>query len=503
MGLLAAALLLIAINGGFVVTEYALLRVRSSKLELLARRGSAEAVSVQDLLGCLDRYLAAIQVGLTLVALALGSTAEPALAAFLERTLRRFGAAPLPSPYLAGLAFGLALGLLAFVQIVFGELIPRAIGIQKAETVSLWAAKPLRLFARLVGLPVALMSACSTSALRLLGLKPAASSESVPSEEEMRILLGETQERGALPLERLLLLENLFDLGSAKVSEAMIPRDRIVYLSLSRPWEENLALIRARRFSRYPLCRAGLDTPLGFVHVKDLVLRPELGLGAPDLEGARRDLPEVGEGDALERLLKIFPDKGVQMALVRDAAGRVCGLLTLEDVIEELVGEVHDEFDLPEAWSFMDVVVPQAVAVGLPAADRREAIVGLLERLAAAEPSLKVAEALDVVWERELKLSSAVGRGVAVPHGRLPGLKRPLAAVGRFARPLPFSSPDNVPVRLIFLILTPAQTPVIQLKILGRIAALVTNETLRRKLLRAKTGETLLELLRTADTLLA
>jgi CBS domain containing-hemolysin-like protein/mannitol/fructose-specific phosphotransferase system IIA component (Ntr-type) len=504
MSLVPVALLLIALNGLFVLVEYAVVRVRASRIEVLARRGSARALSVQAILGSLDRYLAAIQVALTVISLALGSTAEPVLAERLRELFVRLGVPELRHGFLHGAAFGVGLVLLSFVQIVCAELIPRAIGIQKAETISLWAALPLQGFAKLVSLPVTVMSFCSTAVLRLFGMKPAAHAESVVSEEEMRVLLGETQEKGALPLERLLLLENLFDLGAAKVAEAMTPRDRVHFLSLSKTWEENLALIRAKKFSRYPLCeKDDLDTVVGFVHVKDLVMRPELGLAAPDLRAARRDLTEVAGADSLEKLLKTFPDKGINLALVRDASGRVAGILTLEDMIEELVGEVHDEFDRSHAWSLMDVLVPAAVTVGLQGEDRREAIVRLMDRLALAEPSLKAREALQVVWERELKFSSAVGRGVAVPHGRLPGLEKPMVAVGRFAKPVPFPSPDSVPVRLVFLILTPAQTPVIQLKVLGRIAAIVTNENLRRKLLRAKTNEALLELLRTGDTMLA
>ncbi len=498
---LAVSLLLIGLNGLFVLMEYALVRVRSSRIEVLARRGNARALRVQEIHQRLDDYLAAVQLGLTVVALALGWLGEPAMAEFLELGLRRTGL-HLHHGVMVGLAFGLGLVVLSWLHSLLGELLPRAIGIQKSETLALWSAYPLQLFALFLRMPVSFMSWCSTSILRLAGLKPAAQAESVVSEEEMRVLIGETQERGSLPLERLLLLENLFDFGTAKVSEAMTPRDKIVCLSVSKSWEENLDLVRQRRFSRYPLCEDGLENVVGMIHVKDLLLRPDPAQPF-DLKRARRDLFEVGEGEPLEKLLKLFPDKGIHMALVRNAFGQVVGLITLEDIIEELVGEVHDEFDLPQAWSFMDVVVPQAVAVGLSAADRKAAISQLLSRLCAAAPELNEQECLSVVWDREMKFSSAVGRGVAVPHGRLLTLTRPLVAVGRFAKPVPFPAPDNVPVRLVFLILTPASTPVVQLKVLGRIASLVTNENLRRRLLRAKTAESMLEILRTADTLLA
>jgi CBS domain containing-hemolysin-like protein/mannitol/fructose-specific phosphotransferase system IIA component (Ntr-type) len=499
MTLILTCGLLIFVNSLFVLIEYALVKVRASRVEILARRGNRQALLVQEMQTHLDDYLAAIQVGLTMIALALGWLGEPALAKAFEGALSRLGL-ELPHGALHGISFTCALILLAWAQGVFGELLPRSVGIQKAETVALWGAAPLRLFALIFRWPVAFWSFCSLSIIKLMGLKPAAHAESVVSEEEMRILLGETQEKGTLPLERLLLLENLFDFGAAKVSEAMVPRDKIKFLSLKKSWEENFELIKAKRMSRYPLCEDDLDSVIGFVHVKDLLLRTEGGV--PDLKRLRRDLVEVQEGEPLEKLLKQFPDKGTHMAIVRSGMGRIVGLLTLEDIIEELIGEVHDEFD-PQTWSLMDVVVNSAVAVQLQAADRETAIKQLLAKLVAAAPELKEAEVYAKVWEREGKFSSAVGRGVAVPHARLLDLARPLVALGRFAKPVPFAAPDNVPVRLVFLILTPAQSPVIQLKVLGRIASLVTNENLRKKLLRAKTGESMLEILRTADTMLA
>jgi len=493
--------LLIGCNACFVAMELSLIRVRASRIELLARKGDAAALQVQEMLGRLDDYLAASQVGITVISLALGWIGEPSLAAWLERHLNSL-AITLPGGLVHAIAFGLALGLLSMVQIVLGELVPRSVGIQKADAISLWGAYPMRLYARAIRPLIALTAGLSKAALGLLGLKPAAESQSVVSQEEMRVLLGETQEQGSLPLERLLLLENLFDLGSAKAADVMVPAEKAAFLSVDKSWDENMELVRLRRFSRYPLCAGGLDGALGMVHVKDLVLKPQGG-PAPDLRCIRRDLAEVAEGDSLEKLVKVFPDKGIHMALVKNAQGAVTGLITMEDIMEELVGEINDEFDLPQAWNLADLVVGSAVAVGLQASDRKAAVAVLLAQLKAAVPEINEEEAFRAVLEREAKLSSAVGRGAAVPHARLPGLSRPFIAVGRFAKPVPGVTPDNIPVRLVFLILTPLSAPIAQLKILGRIAALLTNENLRRKLQRAKTDEALLETLRTADTLLA
>lgn len=503
--LLLVSLLLLILNGLFVLIEFALVKVRHSRMEVLARKGSSRALKVQDIQGHLDQYLAAIQFGITIVSLALGWIGEPAIAGVVKDVFERTGL-PIRPELLHGVSYGVALALLAWMHIVFGELIPRSVGIQKADVVSMWGAYPLQIFTAIFRYPVALMSWCAVGVLHLAGLKSVTESDAAGiSEEEMRVMLGETQEKGSFPLERLLLLENLFDIGSAKVSEAMIPRERIAFLSLTKTLEENLEVVRAKRYSRYPLCeRDDLDSVVGMVHVKDLVLKADAAGLASDLRRVRREVAETVETEPLEKLLKAFPDKGIQMALVRNGLGRIVGLLTLEDIIEELIGEVHDEFDLPQAWSLAELVVPAAVVVqSHHSLDRRGAIALLVSKLAAAHPALKEAEALQVVWDRELKFSSAVGRGVAVPHGRLAGLERPLVALGKFSPPLPFPAPDGMPVRLVFLILTPAASPVAQLKVLGRIASLVTNENLRRKLLRAKTAESTLDILRTADTMLA
>ena len=499
--LLIVCPLLVTANAFFVMMELSLIKVRSSRLELLARKGNPRALQVQEMLSRLDDYLAASQTGITVISLALGWIGEPALAHWLEAVLRSQGLI-LPGGLVPPLAFGLGLALLTLVHMVLGELVPRAIGIQKAELIALWGAVPLRLFARALRPIIALMAGLSVRILHLLGFKSAAESDAVVSEEEMRILIGETQEKGSFPLERLLLLENLFDLGTAKVADVLVPADKVAYLSLAKTWTENLETIRLRRFSRYPLCATDLDTPLGFIHLKDLVLAhpasPE-----PDLRKLSREIFVVTEQEPLEKLVKTFPDKGIHMALVKNAEGRVSGLLTLEDVLEELVGDINDEFDLPHAWSLAALVVGPAVAVGLQATDRKAAIAALLSLLKASFPEIAEAEVLKALLERENKLSSAVGHGAAVPHARLANLSRPLIAVGRFAKPVPIQAPDNVPVRLFFLILTPASAPITQLKILSRIAALLTNENLRRKLLRAKSAESLLDILRTADTLLA
>lgn len=499
MVLLLSAVL-IAVNALFVLMEYALVRVRPARVEVLARKGSRRAAMVQDILARLDDYLAAIQVGITAIGLALGAVGEPVITALISsRAEALLGG--LPPVWVRVMSFWIAVGLLAYFQIVLAELVPRALAIQYAEPLALWGAAPLRLLASALRVPIRLMSFSSRAFLSLARLRPAAEAAQTVTVDEMRVILGETHEKGALPLERLLLLENLFDFGTARAVDAMRSRERVACLSLSKPWAENLAVIRDKRFSRYPLCEDGLDTVVGFVHVKDLLFRE--GEGEPDLRKKRRDLLEVPESEPLERLLKTMPDKGQHMALVKDAQGRITGVLTLEDILEELVGEIRDEFDRSQYWVTGELFARAAVDANLAAGDRRAVIRGLLERLKALHPALDVEAAFNAVWDRELKFSSAIGGGVLLPHARLPGLSAPLVAVGRFPKALPMPTPDGQPLRLVFLLLTPLETPVVQLKVLQRIASLLLNDTLKRKLTRVKSDASLLELLKTADTLLA
>jgi len=322
------------------------------------------------------------------------------------------------------MVFAVSLAILSWLHIVLGELVPRTIGIQFAEAVALWGALPLIGFAAFLRWPVRLLSASSKMILRLAGIKPAAEADHSVTVDEMRVLLGETQERGAMPLERLLLLENLFDFGSAKVSEAMRPRERIAYLSLARSWDENLAVIRDKRYSRYLLCETDLDSAIGIVHIKDLILS-EVGSN-PDLKKLRRDMYEVPAFESLEKLLKTMPDKGVHLAIVRDDLNRILGLITLEDIMEELVGEVRDEFELVSNWVTGEFFSRAAVDANLPTIERKATIRHLMDKMKAVNPDLNAEAAFEAVWERErraraaraaLGLKGALDRGRALREG--------------------------------------------------------------------------------------
>jgi len=492
------ALALIGLNGFFVMTEFAFVRVRPSRLEVLARRGSQSAVLAQGILQHLEVYLSALQLGITMASLGLGWVGEPTVAALVEPYLARI---PYGGAAAHGLSFVLAFASVTSLQILAGELVPRSVGLQKAEAIALRVALPLRLYYLAFKVPVTWLAAAASASARLLGFPAHAGAEPHLTEEEIRVLLGSTEAKPGLSLERLMLMENIFDFGTAKVADAMVPAERVAYLSLRKDWKDNLEIIRSRRHSRYPLCSDGLDSASGYVHVKDIALAPPSG-AAPDLAALRRGAAEVGPEDPLQKLLQAFADKGIHFALVKEA-GRVAGIITLEDILEEIVGEIQDEFDVPQAWSFTDLLVPSAVHVDSGLADARALTRRLIADLHAAHPAFDREGAVRAVWERENAFSSAMGRGIAIPHARLPALDKPLVAMEISSKPLPFRAPDRLPVRLVFLVLTPAGTPIAQLKVLARIASFASNDNLRRRLLRAKTRESAVGILRTADTVLA
>ncbi len=495
-GPLLISLGLLLLNGFFVLAEYAIIKVRASRVEELARKGSHTAALVRQITKRLDAYLSAIQLGMTMSSLGIGWIGEPAAARLLAPAARAL-------PWVSGpraaytVSFGAAFAMITFLHVVVGELVPKRMAIRNPTRSALIAAAPLSVVYRLFYVPMAILTWSSNALLRVLSRRGSEESELEHSEEELKILLAYSQERGAIPLTRLLLFENLFDFGGTMVRDVMTPGAAAACLSLERSWEENLAVIRARRHTRYPLVGKDLGDLKGFVHLKDLVLAE--ASGAPNLAALRREPAFVGEGAALERALAELRQKRAHMAFVRNKTGQVTGLITLEDILEELVGEIHDEFESAPTGSLSEVVVDEAIEMGLAAKDKSEALRWMLKRLTAARPEVDFREAWDLIWKRETALTSAVGGGVALPHGRLPSLSRPMVALARAPEGIDFDAIDKKPVKLIFMILTPLREPGAQLRLLAKVATLASHDTFRRNLMRAKTAREAHDILQAFD----
>ena len=494
------ALVFLLMNAFFVLAEFALVKVRFTRLEELAAGGDPAAALAKDAVQHLDGYLAAIQLGITMASLGLGWIGEPALARLMAPVFQAAGL--VLSPSLAySISFTAAFLIITAMHVILGEQVPKYMAILTPEKTVLWLILPLRFFYRFTYYPMLAINKSSHYFLRLMRVK-ASESELLHSDEELRMILGQSQEHGRISLGRLMMFEHLFDFGKTGVKEVMTPANAVAYISLSRPWEENLALIKDKKYSRYPLTDAGLEHAACFVHFKDLALDfldSSGRCGNPELLKLKRPLHFISENITVEKALREFQEKRVQLALVKNQQGAVSGLLTMEDIVEELTGEIRDEFEPLPTLTLSRVLVGKAFLPELKATARPDAIREVLDSLHAAKPVFDKDMALKAIMKREMNFSTALGHQTAFPHARLPGLTAPLIAVGMSRKGIDFPTPDNQPVKVIFLILTPFNEPTSQLNLLSHLSGLISNLTLRKRLFSAKTPEDLMNIARTFE----
>jgi magnesium and cobalt exporter, CNNM family len=333
---------LVILNAFFVAAEFAIVKIRASRLETLVRQGNLFAKSARHVAQRLDAYLSLTQLGITAASLGLGWIGEPAVASLLRPLLIEAGVDSEPAVH--SLAFVLAFASITFVHIVLGELAPKLLAIQRSEGIALAVALPLRAL-RVVFFPALwLLNTSSNALLRIIGFD-AAREDLAHSEEELRIILAESARMGAVSGAKRRLLENVFDYSGKTAKDVMLPRAEIAYVSLARAWPENQQIIRSTHHTRYPLCTLGLDHVVGMVHIKDLLESPTEITSSEDLLKKKREILFIPESMTVEDLQRQFQQKRMHMAVVVDEYGGTAGLVTLEDVLEELVGEIQDEFD--------------------------------------------------------------------------------------------------------------------------------------------------------------
>ncbi|HEV3391939.1 MAG TPA: hemolysin family protein [Chthoniobacterales bacterium] len=349
-GVIVAKLLTIAalvgLNGFFVACEFAIIKVRASQLDTLAEEGDSRAKFAKYIRSHLDAYLSATQLGVTVASLALGWVGEEFLAHLIEPF---FAVANIHSHALAtGVSVTLAFVGITFMHIVFGELAPKYTAIANPLTVSLRLVRPLGAFYFLFRPAIWVLHKSSNFLLRgLLRMKPIPGTELAHSEEELRLILEQSEKsKDVSPLGRKLVV-NVLDLRERVVRDIMTPRGEVVYLDLEDDFETNAKKAIASKHTRFPLCRENLDNAVGLIHIKDLV--PIMNDPNPDLMKIKRELIPVPEMMPLEKLLTLFLSKHAHVAIVVDEFGGTVGMVTLEDVLEELVGDIQDEFDMEKA----------------------------------------------------------------------------------------------------------------------------------------------------------
>jgi len=345
MGLnLFLLILLIALTACFVATEFAIIRVRSSRIDQLVLEGRKNALAVRRVIGNLDAYLSACQLGITLTALGLGWLGEPTVEALLEPLFASFNMNETLSSILS---FLIAFLGVTYLHVVLGELAPKTVAIQKAEQVSFFFAKPIIWFHRIAYPFIWLLNGSANQIARWFGLKPVKEGEEAHSEEEIRIILTDSYESGKINKAEYGYVSNIFNFDELHAKEIMVPRTDMVCLYLEKSLEENIKIIWEEQYTRFPVAKESKDNIVGFINTKKLFLTYR---NNPDFDWTSIIQPILTVSDAIpvKKLLRTMQQARVHMAILVDEYGGTSGLITIEDIIEEIVGEIRDEFDIDE-----------------------------------------------------------------------------------------------------------------------------------------------------------
>lgn len=344
LGLLAV-FVLVLLNGFFVAAEFSLVSVRQTRIAELVSQGNVSAKAVHEALKNPDRVIAATQLGITLASLGLGWIGEPAVAHLLLPIINLFPPA-VRSGVSHSLSVGLAFALITFLHVVVGELAPKSIALQNPERTSLIVARPT-LWSEMIFKPVIwALNGTGNALLRLVGVRPATGHELVHSVEELKMLVTASTEGGVVEPEEREMLHAVFDFGELLVGQVMIPRTEVVAVEADIPLEQILSLITESTYTKFPVYDDNLDTILGVVHVKDIVrVMQEPGWQECTARALVREPIYVPESIPVSALLLQFRRERQHIAIVLDEYGGTAGLVTLEDLLEEIVGEVSDPFD--------------------------------------------------------------------------------------------------------------------------------------------------------------
>jgi CBS domain containing-hemolysin-like protein len=362
---------LILINAYFVAAEFALVKVRTSQIDQLVEQGNWAARMTSKALNQLDVYLSASQIGITVASLALGRAIKDWVEPLVERGFEAFYSLPLIrggldamaplfrklfgwigldfEQIVPGISVGVvpiaAITLVTFLHMAIGEQAPKTLAIRAPRILALVTAPPLVLLAKVFWPVIWLLNTASLLTLRVLGLGRGSNKELTHTEEELRHILLESAEGGHLSRAERIMIENVLNLEEKSARRVMVPRPDIVYLSLSRPLDENLRLARQAGHTRFPLCEDDLTTVIGMIHVKDIFRGGGIQNGRLDLKQLARKVPFLPVTLRLDQLLFEFQKNRIHLAMLLDEYGSVVGMVTLENVLEELVGPIQDEFD--------------------------------------------------------------------------------------------------------------------------------------------------------------
>lgn len=338
----AIILFFVLLNGFFVASEFALVKVRESQIETAVDDGVKGAKAARHETRHLDAYLSATQLGITLSSIALGMVGEPYIARVAQPLL--FGLGVKSDAVVSGVSVAIAYTVITFLHVVLGELTPKSLAIRKSLATALVIAPGLHFFYLVLRPAIWVLNGTANWLLRVLfRIEPVSEGELAHSEEELRHIVAESQKSKKVTETEKDILLNALALNDRCVRDVMTPRNQVVSLDLDESFEANLKVAIESKHTRFPLVEGHLDHSVGMVHIKDLL--PLVGRPTPDLRKVKRELAPVPEMMPIDKLLRTFLDRHIHFALVVDEFGGAVGVVTLDNVLEEIVGDIQDEFD--------------------------------------------------------------------------------------------------------------------------------------------------------------
>jgi CBS domain containing-hemolysin-like protein len=336
--------LLIVATAFFVAAEFAFVRIRSSRIDQLVLEGHKKALSVQRILSNLDGYLSACQLGITVTALGLGWLGEPTVEEILHPLFHYFGVDAQLSNILS---FVIAFSSVTFIHVVLGELAPKTLAIQQAENVSLWLSQPMILFYKVLYPFIWTLNGSARVFVGLFGLKPAKEHEEAHTEDELRLILSDSYQNGEINQSEFKYVNRIFNFDELTAREIMIPRIDLMVLNVHDSLEKNMDIMREENYTRFPVIDEDKDEIIGFIHTKEFFMEYATNKEIK-LSSFIRPILIVHENIAIKDLLRKMQVKRIHFAILTDEYGGTSGLVTLEDILEEIVGEIRDEFDEEE-----------------------------------------------------------------------------------------------------------------------------------------------------------
>ncbi|MGG4034122.1 hemolysin family protein [Paenibacillus cisolokensis] len=342
MSLLIVVVLLF-FSAFFVATEFAIIRVRPSRVDQLVLEGRKNALAVRKVTSNLDGYLSACQLGITITSLGLGWLGEPAVEKMLYPLMDRFG---IQADLGHVASFLIAFFIITYLHVVLGELAPKTLAIQKAEKVSFFVARPIIWFYRIAYPLIWLLNGSANMFVRWFGLSPASEQEEAHSEEEIRIILNESFQSGKINNTEYGYVSRIFNFDDLLAREIMVPRTDMVCLYADKPLEENIRIIKKEQYTRFPVALENKDNIVGTINTKQLFLNYDKE--GFDLKSIMRPAMSVPEVMPVKTLLKRMQQERVHIAILLDEYGGTAGMITIEDILEEIVGDIRDEFDADE-----------------------------------------------------------------------------------------------------------------------------------------------------------